>query len=168
MPVIDGMLLKPLNSNIISLRDSDTKLWPCHYKIKFIGKIKVDNSRQITSDYNLEMECDYSKRTIKINATMFLTELPYLKKTVPIFQINIDLYNIPIGAEDMFSTTVLYNALKNRIIFDGVNKKRLKSDGKILEKEVVDVSGALKGAVAMAHQSWGPIVWSELARKQKN
>ena len=168
IPIIDGKLLKPISSTIIGRKDSNIKLWPCNYKIKFIGKVKVEKSLQVTSDYNLEMECNYRKKKIKINATMFLTELPYLKKMVPIFQINVDLYDIPIGTEDMLSTTVLYHALENKIVFDGINKEQLKSEEQILKKEVADLSEALKGSVAMAHQSWGPIVWSELARTKNN
>jgi hypothetical protein len=168
IPIIDGKLLKPISSTIIGRKDSNIKLWPCIYKIKFIGKVKVEKSLQVTSDYNLEMECNYRKEKIRINATMFLTELPYLKKMVPIYQINVDLYDIPMGTEDMFSTTVLYHAVANKLVFDGVNKKGLGSGKRIKKKEATDVSTALKGAVAMAHQSWGPIVWSELSRTQKN
>ena len=47
-------------------------------------------------------------------------------------------------------------------------KEQLKSEEQILKKEVADLSEALKGSVAMAHQSWGPIVWSELARTKNN
>ena len=42
-----------------------------------------------------------------------ISHLPYLDNKQPIFQINVDLYNIPIGAEDMFSTIILYYALEN-------------------------------------------------------
>ena len=168
VPVINGKFLQPISGNITAESESVMKLWPCHYKIKFAGKVKVEDSLQVTSDYNLEMECDYRNKTIKINATMFLTELPYFKKTMPIFQINVDLYDIPIGSDDIFSTTVLYHRLKNKIVFDGVSNDGLKSGQKIIKKEVEDLRAALKGAVVMAHQSWGPIVWSELARTQKN
>jgi len=168
VPVIDGKLIKPISSNIVSQKNSENTFSPCKYKIKFVGKVKVEGSLQITSDYNLEMECDYKKRTIKINATMFLTELPYLDNKQPIFQINVDLYNIPIGAEDMFSTIILYYALENQIKFDRVNKEPLRSKERILNKEAGNLSEVLKGAVVMAHQSWGPIIWSELAKVRKN
>jgi hypothetical protein len=169
MPVINGGLLKSISSNKLDSEEDDSKLSPCHYKIKFVGKLNVKGSLQVTSDYNLEMECNHKNKRIKIEATMFLTELPYLENALPIFQINVDLYDIPIGTEDMFSTTVLYHALENRITFDGVNKKHLKSNKQILEKKAADVSSALKGAVSMAHQSWGPIIWSDLSKyKQKH
>ena len=167
MPVINGSLLNPISVNTLGWKQDDSKLSSCHYKIKFIGKLKVEGSRQVTSDYDLEMKCNYKNKRIKIGATMFLTELPYLENTLPIFQINVDLYDIPIGTEDMFSSTVLYHALENRITFDGVNKKNLKSDKKILEKKATDVSSALQGAVIMAHQSWGPMIWSDLSKYQK-
>ena len=169
IPVINGSLKKPISVNKLVWKQDDSKLSSCHYKIKFIGKLNVEGSLQVTSDYNLEMECNHKNKRIKIEATMFLTELPYLENALPIFQINVDLYDIPIGAEDMFSTTVLYHALENRITFDGVNKKHLKSNKQIVEKKAADVSSALKGAVSMAHQSWGPIIWSDLSKyKQKH
>ena len=164
IPVINGSLKKPISVNKLVWKQDDSKLSPCNYKIKFIGKLNVEGSRQITSDYDLKMECDYKNKRIKIEATMFLTELPYLENTSPIFQINVDLYDIPIGTEDMFSSTVLYHALENKITFDGVNKENLKSDKKITERQATDVSSALQGAVMMAHQSWGPMIWSDLSR----
>lgn len=169
VPVIDGEFVKPISSNIVTpKKESDNILWPCHYTIKFLSKSTVERSLQVTSDYSLEMKCDYKKRTIRIEATMFLTELPYLGDKKPIFQINVDLYNIPVGAEDMFSATVLYHAMENRIVFDGVNKEPLRSK-KIISKMVVkDIAEVLQGVVVMAHQSWGPIVWSELAKTRKN
>ena len=121
---------------------------------------------QVTSDYSLNMICDYEKKTIKINATMFLTELPYLGNKKPIYQINVDLYNIPDGTEDMFSSTILYHIMKNKINFDGVNKETLKSKDKILPKKALDLVAALKGAVIMAHRSWGAIVWTELEKSR--
>jgi hypothetical protein len=67
----------------------------------------------------------------------------------------------------MFSSTVLYHALENKITFDGVNKENLKSDKKITERQATDVSSALQGAVMMAHKSWGPMIWFDLSRYQK-
>ena len=168
VPVIDGKLLRAISGNITVPNESGLKLWPCHYKIKFTGKVKVEKSLQVIADYNLEMEFYYKNKTIKIDATMFITELPYFKRTVPIFQINIDLYDMPIGSDEMFSTTVLYHTLENKIVFDGVTKEGLKARATIMKKDAADLGAALKGAVVMAHKSWGPMVWSELAKTQKN
>jgi len=166
VPVIDGSLMKPISDNIITNIKNGKILWPCDYQIRFLGKAKIELSLQVTSDYNLELECDYNNKPIRVNATMFLTELPYLDDKQPIFQINVDLFNIPLGAGDMFSTTLLYHAMKNKIVFDSVNKEPLSSRRNIAEREVTNIKAVLTNAVEMAYKSWGPIVWSELAKTQ--
>jgi hypothetical protein len=168
LPIVDGSLIKPIINNIVPSMGDDITQWPCHYQIKFIGKAKIERGSQITSDYDLAMECDYKNKTIKINSTMFLTELPYLENKQPIFQINVDLFDIPIGAGDMFSTTLLYNSMKNKLVFDRVNKESLKSRKNVGERKVTGLRGVLIGAVEMAYQSWGPIIWSELSKTQSN
>ena len=67
----------------------------------------------------------------------------------------------------MFSTTLLYQLMKNKIIFDRVNKESLKSREKIYDRDVTGLKAVLMNAVEMAHQSWGPIVWSELAKSSE-
>ncbi len=167
LPVIDGSLIRPIKNNITAKTKSRAKLWPCSYQVRFIGKVKIKNSKQITSDYDMKMTCKYRGKIINFSATMFLTELPYLGDKRPIFQINVDLYNIPRGADDMFSTTLLYQLMKNKIIFDRVNKESLKSREKISDRDVTGLKAVLMNAVEMAHQSWGPIVWSELAKSSE-
>ena len=168
VPVIDGKLANPIVSSINGKRKNIRKLPPCSYQVKFVGKFKIEKSLQITSDYSLDLKCNYNNKTIKIHGTMFLTELPYLGNKEPVYQINVDLFNIPKGEEDMFSSTILYHALQDKISFAGVNKEALKSKDKILPKEALNLIVALKGAVVMAHRRWGPIVWTELEKIQMN
>jgi len=167
VPMIDGRLKKPISGNLAGKTFGGMKLPPCHYEIEFEGRVKVEGDMQITSDYQLSMQCDYLKKTLKFDATMFITELPYLDNRKPIYQINVDLLNISMEDEDVFSTTVLYHILKKEIVFDGVNKEAMKTTGKIKKRKAADVKAALKGTVAMAHQSWGPKIWAELS-KSKN
>ncbi len=168
VPMIDGRLLGPLKGNLEAIKKGGEKLPPCHYKIQFEGKVKVEGDMQIMSDYQLAMQCDYEKKTLKFNAAMFITELPYLDAQKPIYQINVDLTNIPFEDEDVFAVTVLYHALKNEIIFEAVNNETMMAPGKIANKKVSNLSAALKGAVAMAHQSWGPKIWAELAKPESD
>jgi len=163
--MIDGRLSNPIRGNLESQTIEGQYLPPCHFKIRFDGKSKVEKELQITSDYILDIECDYKKNTIKINASMFLTELPYLKPKDPTYQINVDLYNDSIVDDNTFSVTVLYNTLNKEIKFEGGNIKEVLSKVKIGGKKVMNLSAALKGAVVMAHQSWGPRIWSELEKK---
>jgi hypothetical protein len=166
VPMIDGRLSAPLNGNIRARKIGGKELPPCHYKIQFEGKVKVEGELQITSDYQLTMQCDRKKKTLKIAAMMFITEMPYLDNRKPIYQINVDLFNIPMVDEDVFSATILYHALKKEISFDGVNKDSLRAAGKIAKKKAANLSAALKGAVAMAYQSWGPKIWATLAKAE--
>ncbi len=167
VPMIDGALSAPISGNLAARTVGGRKLPPCHYQIQFESKMKVQGVLQITSDYLLGMECDYKKKTIKIKATMFVTELPYLDIKKPIYQINVDLFDIQMGDEDVFSATVLYNVPKKVIVFDGVNKETLRAKGKIATKNVSDLPAALKGAVAMAYQSWGAKIWDQLAQAKR-
>ena len=167
VPMIDGRLSKPLSGNLEAQKIAGRKLAPCHYTIQFEGKVKVEGDTQITSDYRLAMECDYKKKTIKLNATMFLTELPYLDNRKPTYQINVDLFNIPMEDEDIFSSTVIYHTLKKQITFEGVNKEDFKAKSKIAKMKAPDLAAALRGAVAMAHQSWGIKIWAELAKSEE-
>ena len=102
----------------------------------------------------------------KFIAAMFITELPYLDTRKPIYQINVDLLNIPFEDEEVFSATVLYHVLKKEITFAGVNNESVKAPGKIAKKRVGDLPAALRGAVAMARRSWGPKIWAELAKPE--
>jgi hypothetical protein len=47
-----------------------------------------------------------------------------------------------------------------------VNKEAMKTTGKIKKRKAADVKAALKAAVAMAHQSWGPKIWAELSKPE--
>jgi hypothetical protein len=167
IPLIDGRLSNPVSGNLEARSFGGRKLPPCHYKIIFDGKVEIEGELQTTSDYILNMECDYKKKTLKINASMFVTEMPYLGDRKPIYQINVDLFNIPIEDDDIFSATMFYHALKNEISFDGVSKPAFGAKGKIVKKKAPDLSAALKGAVAMAHQSWGAKVWAMLAKAEE-
>ena len=163
IPMIDGRISNPISGNLAARTIGGRKLPPCHYKIIFDGKVKVEGDLQITSDYILNMECDHKKKTLKINATMFVTEMPYLANRKPIYQVNVDLFNIPIEDDDIFSATVLYHALKNEIIFEGVSNESFMAKGKIAKQKASDLTAVLNGAVAMAHQSWGAKIWAVLA-----
>ena len=166
VPMIDGKLTKPINGNLNAKTIGKMKLPPCHYKIEFEGRVKVEGDLQVTSDYQLPVQCDYKKKTLKFTATMFITELPYLDNRKPVYQINVDVHDIPMEDENVFSSTVLYHFLKKEITFDGVNKEDMRNAGKIAKMKAASVIEALKGAVVMAHLSWGPKIWTALAKNE--
>jgi hypothetical protein len=164
VPMIDGRLTEPINGNLTAKTIGKMKLPPCHYQIQFEGRVKVEGDMQVTSDYQLPVQCDYKKKTIKFTATMFITELPFLDNRKPVYQINVDVHDIPMEDEDVFSSTILYHFLKKEITFDSVNKEAMRSAGTIAKMKASSVIEALKGAVDMAHRSWGPKIWAELAK----
>ena len=65
--------------------------------VKSSKVVEFLDNLQIMSDYALNMKCG----DVGIEATMFLTELPYLANRKPIYQVNIDIYNI-LNLECMF------------------------------------------------------------------
>jgi len=166
VPMIDGKLTEPINGNLSTKTVGKMKLPPCHYQIQFEGRVKVEGDMQVTSDYQLPVQCDYKKKPIKFTATMFITELPYLDNRKPVYQINVDVHNIPMEDEDVFSSTILYHFLKKEITFDGVNKEDMRNAAKIANMKAANVIEALKGAVVMAHRSWGPKIWIALAKAE--
>jgi hypothetical protein len=164
VPIIDGRITELIKGNLSGNNVGARNLPLCNYKIKFDQKSKVDGDIQIISDYLLGMECDYEKKVLKIKATMFLTELPYLRNKKPIYQINIDISDILMEDEDMFSVSVLYDAVKNNVKYHSVSMDSMKSADVIPVQKASDVISALKGAVFIAHKSWGDIIWAELAK----
>ena len=159
VPVINGKLEKSISEKISIVHGSNNSP-PCSYKIDFLGKDKVQGNLQIMSDYALNMKCG----DVGIEATMFLTELPYLANRKPIYQVNIDIYNIPRGSEDIFSTTILYNGKLKKLKFDSVNKLSFRSSEEIAERTVPNLSEALK----VAYKSWGQDFWLELTKMKVN
>jgi hypothetical protein len=165
VPIIDGSLKQSIKGRLNGNDSAKLVLPPCQYEIKFDKKNKVGEDTQTITDYFLGMICKYEKQILKIKATMFLTELPYLRNKKPIYQINIDLYDILIDGEDIFSVTVLYHVRKNTVVYHSVSREKLRATGKIVVQKAFDVASALKGALIMAHQSWGNRIWAELAKK---
>lgn len=163
VPIIDGKLENSINGRLTGKTKAGRNLPACTYIIQFLKKVKIEGDIQVTSDYNLSMKCKLIKKIVNINATMFLTERPYLDNTKPIFQINVDLNNILTEDEEIFSVITLYHAQENKLTFDGVNKLKYKSNDKIAERKVIDISSALKGAVSMAHSVWGNKIWAKLS-----
>ena len=160
VPIIDGALKKPLRGKI-KVKDKIR----CKYSIKFIGKSRVQGEVFKTSDYEANFECRKKNKPFKFFAPMFITEGPYQVSRKPHYQINIDLLQVDTKTYDEhFSTIIIYQHDKKRVVFDTLSVKDLGIKPAVKTKRVKAVADALKGAVEIAVSAWGPKVWSALAR----
>ena len=118
LPLIDGRLDKP----VIGKLSSDGKP-SCNYSIRFEGKTKTEGELLETSDYGVQFECGEKDKSdpeapLKFSANMFITELPYRLSNKPVYQISLDIFDVPNAEDGEVSVTVLYDAAKGQVTFD--------------------------------------------------
>jgi hypothetical protein len=159
-PLIDGSL----KSNIAG-RLAAAGLPACGYVIEFEGKSRIENELQRTADYNVPFECTRQGKPLNFTATMFLTELPYKESGPAVYQINVDLRDMPLEDEDVLTVIVLYDKDKKQVAFDTVNDKSFASGTKIAPKKTPSHGAALKAALAIAYAAWGKAAWDQLSRE---
>jgi hypothetical protein len=161
MPIIDGQLDKPLKGKI-----KKTHNVKCDYAIKFIGKSKVQGAVFKTSDYEVQFKCQKKNGSFNFLAPMFITEGPYQVSRKPHYQISIDLLQVDTKKyEQHFSTIIIYQQNKKRVVFDTFLAKDMGRVPAVKSKQAKSVPRALKGAVEIAASAWGPKVWQALASK---
>jgi hypothetical protein len=137
----------------------------CRYTIEFEGKSQIEKELQRTADYGVPFECTGAGKAMNFTATMFLTELPYRETGPAIYQINVDLRDMPVEGEDVLTVIALYNPKKSQVTFDAVNDKSFASGAKIAPQNAPGVDAALKAAVTIAHAAWGKAAWDQLKPK---
>ena len=165
-PVLDGSLKSPIEGVLLSNKGNLIEYKKCSYKISFLDKEQIVNNIQIISNYQLIINCKFKKKLYFINATMFLTELPYLGNKRPNYQINLDLVNIP-DQTDIFSLTTIYNLQKNKIKFDQVNSEYFWLKRKISSVKASGVKGALISTLQVAYDGWNEKFWKNFERDRK-
>jgi len=165
-PVLEGSLKKPIAGVLKSNIENRIELKKCSYQINFVDKEQIINNIQVISNYQLTINCKVKKKIFFINATMFLTELPYLGNKKPNYQINLDLINIP-DHTDMFALTIIYNLHKNKINFDQVNSEYFWLQRKIPDIPVLGVKSALISTVQIAYNGWNERFWRKLEKNFK-
>jgi hypothetical protein len=156
-PLIDGVL----KSNIEGHAAGPGKL-ACSYTIEFEGKSRIAKELQRTADYAVPFECTSDNVPLNFTATMFLTELPYKESGPAIYQINVDLRDMPLEGEDVLTVISLYSPKKAQTNFDTVNDKTFASGAKFVPKSTARLDAALKAAVEIAHAAWGQATWDQL------
>jgi hypothetical protein len=161
VPIINGRLEKPLKGKI-----KETHNVTCDYVIKFTGKSNVQGEVFKTSDYEVHFKCKKKSGAFSFLAPMFITEGPYQVSRKPHYQISIDLLQVDTKKyEEHFSTIVIYQHNKKRVVFDAISVKDLGGKPSDKSRKAKSVSRALTGAVEIAASAWGPKVWQALARK---
>lgn len=157
-PLIDGRLGQDIKGKLSAKGRPN-----CDFTLHFVGKSRVEGELLETFDYDVIFRCSRDKRSFQFIVTMFATEMPYLEFSKPVYQINLDVLNVPGRDRDVLSTTIMYHRAKKQILFDGLSDPRL-GDGRRLEKRPAKtVREALIGALSMGHAAWGPKLWAQVA-----
>lgn len=157
-PLIDGRLDKP----VIGKLSANGKP-SCDYTIQFEGKTKTEGELLETSDYAIRYRCrapanSQSEVPSTFSANMFITELPYRLSNKAIYQISLDLFDVPDAEDGEVSVTVLYDASKGQVAFDriaGIEASSPKPKKKP-RQEAGSVIAALIGAVNLSYNAWTP------------
>lgn len=159
-PLIDGALKSKIEGRL-----TGPGATACSYTIEFEGKSQIEKELQRTADYAVPFECNLSGQPVKFTATMFLTELPYKETGPALYQINVDLRNMPLEGEDVLTVIMLYNPKKSEVRFDTVNDSAFAGTTKIVPKNAAGLGAALQAAVEIAHAAWGKAAWEQLTPK---
>lgn len=159
LPLIDGTLDSDLEGKT-SVKGGAS----CQYRIRFEGKSQVEGQVFEIADYDVFWDCLDGKRKVKFRTPMFITEAPYQLGTKRIFQISIDVLDIEGGYDDIFSTTLLYEKDKNRVVFDSVSIEKFGQTPATKEISAKTVPQALRAAVVITLATWNKSAWRDLIK----
>ena len=159
LPLIDGTLEKDLEGKT-SVKGGAS----CQYRIRFEGKSQVEGQVFEIADYDVFWDCLDGKRKVRFRTPLFITEAPYQLGTKRIFQISIDVLDIEGGYDDIFSTTLLYDKDKNRVVFDSVSIKKFGQTPATKEISAKTVPQALRAAVIITLATWNKSAWKDLIK----
>ena len=157
VPLIDGSLKADLKGKVS--RAGGTS---CSYVIQFIGKSTVPDEVFDTADYDVSWRCRHRGKDIPFQAFMFITEAPYTLSSKRIYQINLDVREVGNGPEGAFSTIVMYDTKKKRVVLDSVSLAAFAQPSPVKERPAASVTEALTGAAELAFGAWNARVWAAL------
>lgn len=161
LPLIDGTLDKDLAGKAFAKEKDGAK---CGYTISFVGKSAVEGQVFEIADYDVLWDCQVGTRKVKFRTPMFITEAPYNMGPKRIFQINIDILDLEGGYEEVFSTIMLFNLDKARIVFDGTSIEKYGKIPTTKQAPAKTVPEALKASAEMAVQAWNKGAWKDLIK----
>lgn len=159
LPLIDGTLTEDILGRVAAEKGPK-----CDYRIHFDGKSPVEGQLFEISDYDVIWDCRVGKKKVSFLTPMFITEAPYQLSQKRIYQISIDVLDLYGGYDDIFSTVVLYNQAKDRVVFDGVSIEKYGKIPGVTKKAAANVPEALTGAVEIAFSAWNKRAWKDLIK----
>lgn len=159
LPLIDGTLTEDISGRVAAEKGPK-----CDYRIHFDGKSPVEGQLFEIADYDVIWDCQVGKRKVSFLTPMFITEAPYQLSQKRIYQISIDVLDLYGGYDDIFSTVVLYNQGKDRVVFDGVSIEKYGKIPGVTKKAAASVPEALSGAVEIAFSAWNKRAWKDLIK----
>ncbi len=162
VPLIDGALKSDLNGKVSQAGGAS-----CTYIIHFTGKSAVPDEVFDTADYEVSWCCRHQGKDISFRAFMFITEAPYAMSANRVYQISLDVREVGGGVEGSFSTIVLYNAKKKRVILDSVSLAEFARSSPVKERPAASVSEALTGAAELAFGAWNTGVWAAIPAERE-
>jgi hypothetical protein len=136
----------------------------CNYRIHFDGKSKAAGGTLVTSDYQVALRCTVGHQESAVDATMFITEIPYVATRRDVFQVNVDIPQIPESVEQVLSVITMYHADKQEVVFDAISDETMASKAPIKTQSAASVPEALTGALTIAVSAWGKKVWTALGK----
>ncbi|MDP7241911.1 MAG: SH3 domain-containing protein [Rhodospirillales bacterium] len=158
VPLIDGSLESDLEGKVSRAGGAS-----CTFTIHFAGNSAVPDEIFDTSDYDVSWRCRHKGKDISFRAFMFITEAPYTMSANRVYQISLDVRELGNGVEGAFSTIVLYNAQRNRVVLDTVSLAEFAQPSPTKMLPAPSVSKALTGAAELAFGAWNARVWTALA-----
>ena len=162
VPLIDGSLKSDLKGKV-----STAEGVSCAYAIHFTGKSAVPDEVFDTADYDVSWRCRHQGKDISFGAFMFITEAPYAMSSDRIYQISLDMRDVGDGVEGTFSTIVLYDAKKKRVVLDSVSLAEFARPSPAKERPAASVPEALTGAAELAIGAWNAAVWAAIVAEQE-
>lgn len=159
LPLIDGSLSEVLKARIKTGGGVD-----CAYSIKFVGRSPIEGQVFQIADYDVFWDCLIDKKKVEFRTPMFMTEAPYQMDHKRIFQISVDVLDINNDYDDIFSSIVLYERDKKRVLFDSVSIEKFGQKPSPSKIDAKTVPEALIGAAKIAALSWKNIVWQTVRK----
>ncbi len=138
----------------------------CDYVLTFVGKSEAEGQVFKIGDYEVDWKCQQNDQRAVFSTPMFLTEGPYLVRQPALHQITIDILNLAINLDEVFSTHMFFDHEKKQVIYDGVTRSRLGRNPLQENVPVASVADALRVSVGLAYEAWNEALWLELMKRQ--
>lgn len=164
-PLIDASFDAPLLGRIDMSADQKPI---CTYKIIFDGRTTEEQIVFVASDYQAHFTCLYNKRSFTFNAIMFMSEIPYPRDNLPVYQITLDLPDMSTGYEEYLSATSFFHKQKGKVLLDGISHKKFTNKDAKKEQPAQNPAEALKAAIALHFSAFNIKAWRTIAGEIPN